>query len=156
MTSFSLSFSHSQIAVFDPDLADPFNDWTDAHVSQGFAWRPGSVSFSTLEDGGQISIEVVDSSWLVEASSPAARIILVPFLVPQHRAVEIGSIIHGVRIELTAGHFELAFEHGRRDKLGLWAKFYFRPASPPIEPRIIRADSLLKVPGTLEMTARPA
>jgi Competence protein J (ComJ) len=54
-----LIISHSQIAVFDPSLERPFNSWTDAHVAQGFSWRPGSVSFSTLCEWGRYDVEVI-------------------------------------------------------------------------------------------------
>jgi hypothetical protein len=44
-TSFVLQVSHSQIAVFDSAMAQPFSAWSDMHVNQGFAWRAGAVSF---------------------------------------------------------------------------------------------------------------
>jgi hypothetical protein len=46
----SILVSYNQISVFDPDLDEPFNDWSDAHVRQGFSWRPGSVSFAAAEN----------------------------------------------------------------------------------------------------------
>ena len=42
-----LDVSYGQVGVFWAILAKPFNDWSEAHVRQGFAWRPGSVSFKT-------------------------------------------------------------------------------------------------------------
>ena len=44
----SLEISYGQLAVFANSLPQPFNDWTDQHVSQGFAWRPGSVTFRSM------------------------------------------------------------------------------------------------------------
>lgn len=46
--SFTLDISYSQLAVFQKGMENPFNDWEDTHVNQGFAWRPGSVSFGSL------------------------------------------------------------------------------------------------------------
>ena len=40
--------SYGQLSVFASALKDPYNDWTDQHISQGFTWRPGSVSFSSM------------------------------------------------------------------------------------------------------------
>lgn len=42
MTRVTLEVAHRQLAVFDARLSDPFNDWSDAHMAQGFAWRPGA------------------------------------------------------------------------------------------------------------------
>lgn len=56
VASFSLEIAYGQIGVFDASLAQPFNDWTDAHVRQGFSWRSGSVSFRTLEGAGAIAV----------------------------------------------------------------------------------------------------
>ena len=44
---FEMLVSYYHIAIFDTDLG--FNDWRDAHGKQGFSWRPGSVSFGTLD-----------------------------------------------------------------------------------------------------------
>ncbi|SDP37389.1 Competence protein J (ComJ) [Phyllobacterium sp. OV277] len=34
---FPLTISYAQIAVFDPDLEIPFNDWNDRQYTQGFS-----------------------------------------------------------------------------------------------------------------------
>ena len=56
MATFLVEISHAQLAVFDSTLTAPFNDWTDDHVKQGFAWRPGSVSFMTLDTAGTFHV----------------------------------------------------------------------------------------------------
>ena len=43
--NFTLDISYSQLVVFQKGMENPFNDWENTHVDQGFAWRPGSVSF---------------------------------------------------------------------------------------------------------------
>ena len=48
MEKFIIDVSYSQIAVFNSELENPFNDWTDQHVLQGFSWREESGSFKTL------------------------------------------------------------------------------------------------------------
>lgn len=53
---FELSYTHAHIAVFEAGLSNPFNDSTPEHDAQGFSWRPGSVSFGTLDDCGQIFV----------------------------------------------------------------------------------------------------
>jgi hypothetical protein len=34
-----LSILYSQLAIFSADLAQPYNDWNERHVAQGFSWR---------------------------------------------------------------------------------------------------------------------
>src|ERR1700743_191003 len=88
----ALDITYSQVAVFHPSLKQPFNIWTDRHVAQGFAWRPGSVSFSTIDEGGVHTIRVSVISSFVEISPAAIRVIEVPFRVPSDGSVEIASI----------------------------------------------------------------
>jgi hypothetical protein len=156
MAAFDLDISYTQLAVFDSTLATPFNDWTDDHVDQGFAWRPGSVSFGTLESGGEIHINVFRSRELEERASMAERILVVPFTVPAHGAIEIASIGSRAVLDLQAGEYELTFEHGHDLKGVMWANFYFRPVESPVIPRILRADAELRPPAALVMTANPA
>lgn len=87
--SFSLLISYSQVAVFDSALEHPFNLWTERHVQQGFSWRPGSVSFATLEEAGQHDIEIDVVPDDVALSPEAIRIIQTPFEVPQSGSIEL-------------------------------------------------------------------
>ncbi len=156
MTTFSLDISYAQIAVFDARLAAPYNDWKDQHVAQGFAWRPGSVSFGTLESGGPIRVEVILTRVLDEKTSLAERIIAVPFTVPEHEAVEVASIGSGASFDLVPGEYEITFEHGRDPAGNMWANFYFRRVSVPVSPRVLRADAELTPPSELVMIADSA
>lgn len=152
MASITLPFSHSQLAVFRAGMRDPFNDWEDAHVEQGFAWRPGSVSFSTLDEGGDIDIDVIaKKKW---SSDPAAaRVIRVPFEVPED-GIEIASIISGETVDVPAGRYDLYYETGKKGE-SLWSRFTFVPSDNP-QAEILKADPELKPPKVLMMEARPA
>ncbi|HZH97796.1 MAG TPA: competence protein ComJ [Fimbriimonadaceae bacterium] len=156
MAAFNLEVSYTQVAVFDSTLTAPFNDWTDDHVNQGYAWRPGSVSFGTLESSGAIRVEVFRSRELNERTSPAERIIVVPFSVPEHGTIEIASIGSNAVLEVPPGEYELTFEHGRDPEGAMWANLYFRRVEAPVAPRIVRADAELNPPDVLVMTASPA
>jgi hypothetical protein len=148
----TLPVSHSQLAVFHAGMRDPFNDWEDAHVEQGFAWRPGSVSFSTLDEGGDIGIDVVrEKKWSIDPA--AARVIRVPFEVPED-GIEIASIISGQAVDVPAGRYNLYYETGKKGE-SLWCRFTFVPSDNP-QAEILKADSVLKPPKRLTMKARPA
>jgi hypothetical protein len=155
MAQFNLDVSYNQVSVFDAKLDSPFNDWADEHVAQGFAWRPGSVSFGTLENAGTLAVDVFRSKEF-EESSTASRIIVVPFSVPDHGLIEVASIASGVSLELPPGEYELTFEHGIDTDGQMWATFYFRLVDTPATPRVLRADAELSPPPALVMSAPPA
>lgn len=156
MTTFSLEVSYSQLAVFDARLANPFNDWCDAHVNQGFAWRPGSVSFATLEPSGPISLSLTRSTPPSLPDREPERAIVVPFTVPAHGEVEIATISESMSVRLPAGEYALTFRHGHSAQRAMWATLSFHPVASPVEAKILRADDAPGPPGELVMTALPA
>lgn len=106
----ALDVSHAQLAVFVSSLKQPFHDWTDRHVGQGFAWRPGSVSFRTLVDAGAHAVEVNVADRMDPMRDDAIRVVEVPFDVHQDGALEIGSIAETLPVSLPAGTFVLRCE----------------------------------------------
>ena len=157
----TLDVLYSQVAVFDTHLELPFNDWTDVHVAQGFAWRHGSVSFMTLDDGGVMDVEVLiagnrprDRGGLPDPSPE--RCIVVPFHVPVHGQCVVATAIDSIPLELAPGEYALTFEHGRWPSGEMWMVLRFDPVSTPVRARVVIADSDLNPPDELVMTALPA
>ncbi|CAG9246492.1 competence protein ComJ [Burkholderia sp. AW33-5] len=144
--------SYNQMCVFDGALDEPFNDWTDEHVRQGFAWRPGSVSFGMVENTE--TAVVIEATNTVEPDPAAFRVIAVPFTVPAHGSVVVGSIGDEREIEIDAGIYRLTFELGSKDKRP-WCRISF-VADPNPQPQIIRADSEITKRDALLMSATPA
>lgn len=155
MPKFALEVSYTQIAVFDPQLESPFNDWRDEHIAQGFSWRPGSVSFGTLESAGQLDVEVITAERFNEFESGAMRAVAVPFVV-SNGEIEIATISESRVLKLPNGNYELIFEHGFRENGAMWAKFYFHRVKQPIAPKIFIADAELSPPEQFMMNAEPA
>jgi hypothetical protein len=156
MSTFTLEVSYAQLAVFDSRLATPFNDWSDAHVNQGFSWRPRSVSFATLEPSGPITVTVSRSAAASATDEGIERAIRVPFTVPVHGEVEIATISGSVPVQLAEGEYALIFRHGRSLGGSMWARLAFEPVTLPVKAEILRADAALNPPAELVMTARPA
>lgn len=158
MTSVEISIfvSYSQIAVFDHSLENPFNQWTDKHVAQGFSWRPGSAAFRTIAEGGRHLVTVTVDIAEDEPPPSAVRIIDVPFEVPADGAIEIGSISDSSLLDIPSGLYRLRFEcynpvSGEPARLSF---LFIRNASPTFH--IVRADSEL-IPGEdLLLTASAA
>lgn len=151
-TSITVDVSYSQLAIFDSALQHPFNDWSDRHVAQGFAWRPGSVSFRTLNDTGKHSVEIDIVDHVGAVSADAVRVIDVPFQVPTNGAIEVGSISDSVPLSLPHGAFLLRCEFLKSgDKVHL----VFARSDPP-HFAIVCADDALVIDGELLTSAEPA
>jgi hypothetical protein len=155
-TTVDLEVSYGQLAVFASSLKQPFNDWTDQHVSQGFAWRPGSVSFRSMVEAGRHSIEIDVANHVGAVHADAVRVVEVPFEIPADGAVEVGSIAETVPLSLPAGSFLLRCEFlqpagaaGERVRLTFAKKGAPRFA-------VVRADPELSASGELLTTAQPA
>jgi hypothetical protein len=152
--AFTLNVSYSQVAVFDSSLSQPFNFWTDKHVAQGFAWRPGSVSFCTLAEAGPHSVEVLVTSAEVEVSSDAIRVIQVPFEVPATGAIEVASIADSVPLSIPSQMYALRFECLRPNSESD-IKFVFT-AIPAPKFQVLRSDLPLVATDDLLLIASPA
>jgi len=155
-TTIGCDVLYGQLAVFASSLKQPFNDWTDRHVLQGFAWRPGSVSFRSMVESGQHSIEVDVANHVGAVHPDAARVLEVPFVVPADGAVDVGSIAETVPLLLPAGSCLLRCEFlqpaataGERVRLT-----FARLDAPHFA--IVRADPALSAGGDLLTTAQPA
>lgn len=148
-----IDVSYSQIAVFVADIAEPFNDWTELHVDQGFSWRPETVSFKTLKDG-ETEVRVKFSNQF-ELDQATVRAIQVPFSVPSLGNLEIASISDGFRAEIAAGEYALLFEVGVSEDGIQQCLLSFAPATKA-EAKIVKADGGLKVPSNFLMNAEPA
>jgi len=155
-TTFSLEVSFGQIAVFGSKMDRPFNDWTQRHVAQGFAWRPGSVSFRSLLEAGTHSVEMIVTKRIGELSTDTVRAVEVPFAVPESGEVEIASISSSVTMKVPPGDYLLRCEFLDGCALGIEAirLTFAREEEPHFA--IVRADNDLTTQGELLKTAQPA
>ena len=155
-TSTALFVTHSQIAVFKANLQNPFNDWTQEHVDQGFAWREGSVSFATLIDAGPHRIDIVVTVAPETASQQALRVIAVPFSVAGDATLELATVSESTALKIPAARYELRCELFARDPSGVWPVrlVFVRTDTPDF--KIIRNDGALVIHRQLLKSAQPA
>lgn len=152
---FQLELAWSQISVFDANLNDPFNDWTEQHLSQGFTWRQGSVSFKLPVRSGRIDVvvELIDQ---IAVSPNAQYAIVVPFIT-WAGVVEISSITQSELIEVDSGHYALLYQAGFHDDGEPWVALSLMAAGRiPVEPMVLRSDDELHPTEPLLMEAQPA
>ena len=109
-TTVTVDVSYGQISVFVSTLRQPFDDWTDRHFAQGFAWRPRSVSFRALVEAEPHSVEIEIADHAGPLSVDAVRVTEVPFEVPANGVIEVASISDSVLLSLPAGRFLLRCE----------------------------------------------
>lgn len=151
-TTRSIYITYSQIATFQANLENPFNDWAAEHVLQGFVWRPHSVSFKTLEQDGDMRVVVSIRDTFDKINTNTLRAIRVPFSVKG--ITEIASISEGFKIEVPNGDFSLYFETGR-DTEGMWSLLTFVKEYNS-DAEILVCDDQLKPGRRLLMAANPA
>jgi len=153
---FEIFVTYSQISIFDPELDEPFNDWKPQHSAQGFSWRPESVSFGTLVDGGEMEVEVYVGPEM-ELQSTTERAIMVPFRVLKSGLIEVASISDSQVVKIPSGNYALLFETGfdKENDNKLWSKFSFTKREK-VEPKIICADDELNPIYPLLMETVPA
>ena len=152
---FSLGVLYRQIAALDASSDRLLNEWTAAHVRQGFAWRPGSVSFGTLLDAVEMDVEVMVED-RVELPANTTRAIQVPFVVGNGSEVGIAVVGEEHRVAIPTGTYSLTFQHGTHqgDK-SMWCVFAFIPDDDP-QVAVLIADPELSPPTPLLMEADPA
>jgi hypothetical protein len=149
-----LEIDYNQVAVFSSGLANPFNDWEERHVGQGFAWRPESVSFRTLESGPHV-IDVVITEHVGPLSPGVIRAVEVPFEVPHHGRIEIASISESAELRLSPGKHLLRSEmYGCPDGVAFARLVFARSEIPRFS--ILVADNEISRDGPLLKEAKPA
>ena len=145
--------SYNQVCVFDSGLDEPYNDWSDNHVKQGFSWRDRSVSFGAMENSDTVLEIVIPNSDPV-VSADSFRAIAVPFVVPESGKITVGSIGDEHDLEIPPGTYKLVYELGRK-KAQPWCRLTFCTASDP-KPEIILADDEISGHVDFDMKANPA
>lgn len=151
---FHLELAWSQISVFDANLVDPYNDWNETHLAQGFTWRQGSVSFKLPVRSGQVAVDVDLVDHL--AVDPSAQwAIVVPFIT-WAGVIEISSITQAELIEVDSGRYALLFQSGVRDGEAWVSLSLMAAGQMSVEPTILRSDDELHPSFPLLMEAEPA
>lgn len=96
-----------EVTVCWAAIPSPFFVWNERQLGQGFAWRPGTVSFRTLDADGPHDIRIC----LVRGEPPlpprAVRVIEVPFLLPVANGIEVGGRLDTRMLALRAGSYVL-------------------------------------------------
>ena len=147
---------YKQFAVFKAAITDdPFPFWTDAHVRQGFAWRPESAGFATPRDGTHMLDLGMDRA-SASVSQSASRIIEVPFdIAGDSEPLEIATTIDNVEFFIPEGNYTLRYEYFDSEPTPAIRLTFTRRSGPP-RFAIVKADAEMTVKGELVLSAEPA
>lgn len=149
-----LPILYAQLAVFSSDEEDPYNDWADGHLAQGFAWRPASVSFAISPDIHELWVDIKQLK--THAPSPNAdRVILVPIHVKGGRGLECGNVVNTVQIAIPDGQYALFFELFEPNDAGQ-ARAEITLTLETTMPCILKPGPDMTVPEKLLLEASPA
>lgn len=151
--STTLEVSYLQISLFRSQIQDPFNDWSDRHYEQGFAWRDGSVGFRCLDDG---PIEITVVVGRTDEAPGAIRVIEVPFRMDETGRGKVATISNGLAFDLLPGEYKVTFAHGAEAESGMWCRLFLERVQTPPSPRVMVFDEPIDLSLPLAMDAIPA
>lgn len=150
---FQLYLSYSQLCIFDGALSQPFNDWSDRNVSQGFAWRVGSVSFRALTEAGNHAVNMLIDEGVPAISDSCVRAFKVPFETSGGN-IEVASISDSAPLKITPGEYVLQVEFVRVIDDELKVNVRLNRGKGGFE--ILKADGELDATAPLDLMAQPA
>ena len=153
-TVLRIYLSYSQLCIFLRSLAEPFNSWSDRSFSQGFSWRPGSVSFRALAEEGDHKISLFINETIPELAANVVRAFKVPFETSDGD-IEISSISDSTAIEIPAGQYSLQVEFLRLEA-GEVPEINVRLNKGDSGFAILRADEEVVTDGDFDLNAEPA
>ena len=149
-----INLSYSQLCIFLSSLAQPFNDWSDRHFTQGFSWRNGSVSFKSIAESGEHKINLFVDEPVPELDSKVVRAFKVPFEIYDGN-IEIASITDSASLDISSGAYILQVEFLATDE----------KVTPEVNIRlnkgasgfvILKADEEIDADGDFDLNASPA
>ncbi|WP_024468315.1 competence protein ComJ [Treponema pedis] len=101
-----LDLSYKQFCIFNIGLDNPFNDWTDIQVQQGFSIRKESIAVMTISEAGILVVDILEEDIIIECSQ---RIIEFEFFV-EANGVEIATITNSFQIQLKNGRYKIRIQ----------------------------------------------
>ncbi len=149
------AFFDGQICLFIEGIDNPYNAWSKAEFSQGFAYRPQSVSFRTTFEAGDCEVSVHENEDSFDRD--AVVIISVPITIDKTQRICIASVIDGagdeIKVCIPPGKYSLRYEAFSKKGDTEFAelqnvKFVFTKKADA-EFSISKAEQLIQIPDEL-------
>lgn len=136
-----LNLTYKQFCIFNCDLENPFNNWNDVHVQQGFVVRENSISVMTISTEGILCIDILSENILIDK---AKRIIEFDFIV-MNNCVEIATITDCFQIKVIDGHYKIRVQlYSEYDGKDICYITFLKKQEKEELPKYIKYDSEIK------------
>ena len=141
--SIEICVLYGQVHACRPGHPSPGSLWTDAHVAQGFAWRPEAASFAVQDHDGDCILTAAVAKGEPQVPENAISCVSVPYDVTEG-GVEFGGIAATARLAVPNGPYALTFAimpGGARHALSLGMTLTRRSGPPAFG--ILRAGGIV-------------
>lgn len=152
MKSIELDLSYSQFIFFQKDMENPFNDWDEISIKQGFSYRRDSIGIKTFHEYGKVKILVSNS---IDRNEKAIRIIKFPFLV-KNNGIEFSTVTESFIYNLKNGNYEVLIQGWtEKDHVDVF-HFSFIETDKKTEIEYLRYDPEIEITKNFNLNANPA
>lgn len=108
-----LNVSYRQFSIFNADIENPFSNWTDKHVEQGFTYRDNIIGIMTINENCNLDIKLNKDSIIYDNS---IRGYIFPFSVNSNEVIEVASISDSFQVSIAKGQYSLIIQLQENDK----------------------------------------
>jgi len=148
-----LELSYKQFCIFNESVKNPFNDWSEESIAQGFSIRKESISIMTLNSNGVLKISVLTDNRLLEN---AKRIIEFEYMVKDEN-LSIATISSELKIKIKEGLYKIRVQLcNESDESELCYLSFLKKNEEDILPRYLRYDKEITKLSNFELNSKPA
>lgn len=153
MINKELDLSYKQFIIFNISEENPFNDWEQTHIQQGFTYRKNSVGIMTFSETGMLNV-VINKSFT--ENKKAKRILQIPFEI-KHNAVEIATVTDSIQCEIKNGFYILSIQGWNlKDNIDHFIISFEETDDLNFKPRYLKYDSEISVFENFNLNATSA
>lgn len=146
--SCSLDLCYRQFYIFRKGLKNPFNEWNEKHVEQGFSFRPESIGIMTISESGILHIDVLQDAVICDN---AKRILEFKFTVPNNY-VEIATVTASCFYKIKCGDYKVRIQLSSQREGEDLCRISFLPiANDDDLPRYVKYDSSVTRPCNFDL-----
>jgi len=98
-----LNLLYKQFCIFNAGLKNPFNEWSDELIEQGFSIRKESLSIMTISNAGLLDVNIMNEDKIIEGAN---RIVEFEFKVKRH-GVEIATATDSLPVKVEKGVYKV-------------------------------------------------
>ena len=147
-----LELSYKQFCIFNETVSNPFNDWSEANVAQGFSISEGSISVMTINSDGILKVSISTDSSILDN---ARRIIEFEYQVKDEN-ISIATINSEMKIHIKKGLYKIRVQLCKESEESELCYLSFSKKEDDDKlPRYLRFDEEITKRSDFELTSNP-